>query len=207
MYCFTDTSGFDSSSKSDFSFLLYQVALSILWVFLSALVVFFGFWHCRARGYHYTIQCDKEDCQWSSFGVTTTQMMFKRSDLVDAEFIRIDKDGEFTDSAKMKRDKRGRYGYSIRMKVRQPLEEGSRIKTEKWIVYNPNDMGRRLAKSGTTSIKNYIENKDEKLYLNNGKTVTVVGVLSIFFGAVSMLLACVLGEFQDHNPRRMKKAS
>jgi hypothetical protein len=66
-------------------------------------------------------------------------------------------------------------------------------------------MGRRQSKSGATRIRDFIEKKTPKLYLNNGKTVTMLGVLSIFFGLVSLLLACVLGKWEE--TRRVKKAS
>ncbi len=178
-----------------------------MWVLLSLSLVIFGFWHCRARGYHYTIQCDVENCKLSSYGLTTLETKFSKSDLIDAESIRISKDGEYADPAKMKRERRSKFGYSIRLKIRQPVDEGSRIKVEKFVIYNPNDMGRRQSKSGATRIRDFIENKTPKLYLNNGKTVTMLGVLSIFFGLVSLLLACVLGKWEERNARRVKKAS
>lgn len=186
---------------------LYQVALSLLWVVASLALVIFGFWHCRSKGFHYTIQCDYEDCKLSSYGLTTEITKFKKVDFVDAEFVRIDKEGNFADPAKIKREKRAKFGYSIRLKIRQPVDEGSRIKTERYSIYNPNDMGRRQAKSGAQRIKDFLDGKTKQLYLNNGKTVTMIGVLSIFFGLVSMLVACVLGQWEDVNPRRLKKAS
>lgn len=174
---------------------------------LSFAVVVYGFWHCRSKGFHYTIKCDSENCKLTSHGITTTITEFKKTDFIDAEFVRIDKDGVFADAAKVKREKRAKFGYSIRLKIRQPVEAGSRIKTEQYMIYNPNDMGRRQAKSGTQRIKDFLDRKTEELYINNGRTVTLIGVLSIFFGLISALLACVFGQWEDSNPRRMKKAS
>lgn len=153
------------------------------------------------------MECDTENCKYSSFSMETKVIKFAKSDFLDAEFARIDKDGQFADANAIKKDRRGRFGNSIRLRLRLPVEEGSRIKSEKYIMYNPNDMGRRLAKSGSAKMRDYIDGKTKKLYVNDGKSVTVVGVLCIFFGLVSAMMGCIFGVWEDSAPRRMKKAA
>lgn len=52
------------------------------------------------------------------------------------------------------------HGYTVRLKVKLPVEEGSRIKAERPILYSVEDMGRRAAKSAATKINDYIFRSD-----------------------------------------------
>lgn len=69
-------------------------------------------------------------------------------------------------------------------------------------------MGRRSAKSTQTKITEFVNNKEkERLDVSHGKAITVLGVLSIFFGALSLAGGCFLGVWAEKNPRKLKKSS
>lgn len=200
------------------------VALSVLWVVASICMFIFGIWHCRANSFNYSLKCTQTECNYTAYRGSPVVFTFPKSDLIDADLARVDKSGEFLDAETMRKTKQNRAGYSIRFKVRLPVEEGSLLKVEKAIVFAPHDMGRREARNGATSITKYIHsaktdddrkegiwsksNKDQTVKLNYGRSFTAFGAISAFLSVVSLAAAVLLGSWSEKGRRtRMKKAS
>lgn len=183
-----------------------------------------GYSHCSSYSYRYSLTCKDSQCTWEASDRSILQyspayikddtkpqvykMTFPKYDLLDSEMVRIDKNGEFADAAKMRSDKKARYGYSIRLRVRQPPEPESRLKIEKNHMFIPYDLGRRTARSGSKSINDFIEDGEAKNFsYSRSKNITVVGILSIVAGFVSLVCAVVFGRWSEKNQKRVKKAS
>jgi len=204
-----------------------SVALSLFWVVASIAVFIYGIHHCRSNGFSYTLKCSVTDCVYTAaYKGPPVVFNFPKADLVDAELARVDKNGEFLDAEQMRKQKTNRAGYSIRFKARLPVEEGSHIKVEKAFILTPNDMGRRDARNGVTTITKYIhsakpsESKDDedKLFakinkfatvnLKHGRSFTAFGAISAFLAVVSLAAAVMLGTWSEKTRRtRLKKAS
>jgi len=205
-----------------------SVALSLLWVLASIAVFIFGIWHCRANSFSYTLKCSDTDCAYTSaYKGPAVIFNFPKSDLIDSELARVDKNGEYLDAETMRKQKTNRAGYTIRFKARLPVEEGSHIKVEKAFIFTPNDMGRRDARNGVTSITKYIHsakaepnqaenedklwaklNKYQTVNLKHGRSITAIGAISAFLSVVSLAAALLLGTWSETTRRtRLKKAS
>lgn len=203
-----------------------SVALSLFWVIASIAVFIYGIHHCRANSFSYTLKCSTTDCTYTAaYKGPPVIFNFPKSDLVDAELARVDKNGEFLDAEQMRKQKTNRAGYSIRFKARLPVEEGSHIKVEKAFILTPNDMGRRDARNGVTNITKYIhsaksdpsENEDKMfskinkyatVNLKHGRSFTAFGAISAFLAVVSLVAAVMLGTWSEKSRRtRLKKAS
>lgn len=207
-----------------------SVALSVFWVLASIAVFILGIWHCRANSYSYSLKCDPTDCVYTSaYKGPPIVFNFPKSDLIDADLARLDKNGEFMDAEQMRKMKTNRAGYTVRFKVRLPVEEGSVIKVEKALIFAPNDMGRRDARNGVTSITKYIHsaktekenlndadkdilwnrfNKNQTVNLKYGRSFTAFGALSAVFAVVSLTAAFMFGTWSETTRRtRLKKAS
>jgi hypothetical protein len=168
--------------------------------------VLFGYFHCRAHAFNYAISCKDSQCVWKTTNVTTPPVSFPKSDLIAAEIVRIDAEGVFVDPSRLK--EKGRFGYTVRLKIRLPIEEGSRIKTEKLILFAPYDLSRRTSKIAVSKINAYLGNKETTgFHYSRGRMISAVGAISIFIGMASLLLSCILGTWIEVNPRKMKKAS
>ncbi len=200
-----------------------KVALTILWVILSLGIVYLGFSHCRSYSYNYSLTCTDGQCLWSASddnilqysakynnnpeNIRVNTIAFPKYDLLESELVRVDSNGDFADSTKMRSDKKQKFGYSIRLRVRQPAEPNSRLKVEKHIMFLPYDIGRRSARSGSKSIQDFIDNGESTTFkFNKSKNITFLGVLSILAGCVSLLSAIIFGRWSEQ-PRRTKKSS
>lgn len=207
-----------------------SVALSVFWVFASIAVFIMGIWHCRANSYSYSLKCDPTDCVYTSaFKGPPIVFNFPKSDLIDAELARIDKNGEFMDAEQMRKMKLNRAGYTVRFRVRLPVEEKSVIKVEKAILFAPSDMGRRDARNGVTGITKYIHsaktdkenaedeekatmwsklNKNQTVNLKYGRSFTALGAISAFLAVLSLAASFMFGTWSETTRRtRLKKAS
>jgi hypothetical protein len=111
------------------------VALSVLWVILSLGIIYGGYSHCKAYSYSYSLSCKDSLCTWTARDenflqyskryndnpitlVKLNTISFPKHDLLDAEMVRIDNNGEFADAATMRTNKYKKYGYSFRMRAR-----------------------------------------------------------------------------------------
>jgi hypothetical protein len=169
----------------------------------------FGMYHSKLNRYNFGIACKNNDCSWklANKGDTTT-FNFPKSDFLEAELIRIDKNGDYIDTSKMKMTEQSKLGHSIRLKLRMPVEEGSNMKIEKYYVFMPYDMGRRTSRSGVKSMMAFVLDKTkDSFYYDQGKNVTLIGVLSCFFGVISLLLVMMFGKWRETVPQRLKKSS
>jgi hypothetical protein len=210
-----------------------SVALSLVWVVASICVFILGIWHCRSNAYSFNLDCQMDVCKFSAYKQQTQQIIeFPKSDLVDAELARIDDKGDFLDAEAMRRQKSNRAGYSVRFKVRLPIESGSKIKTEQAIIFSPVDMGRREARNGATKITKYLhvststeDSKEEKgtnkrnaftnidpknkvVHLQAGKSITALGAISAFLSIVSLAAAFIFGTWSETTRRgKLKKAA
>lgn len=202
------------------------VAGSVLWVVVSIIVFFCGIWHCRNNGYSYNLKCNPTECTYTAIKGSEVSFTFPKSDLIDADLARLTDKGEFIDAEQMRKMKNNRAGYSIRFKARLPIEEGSKMKTEKAIILSPRDMGRREARNGVTSITKYIHssetatidsekeslfsktNKHRNIDIHHGRSFTAFGAISSMLSVVSLIFAFLFGTWSETSRRaRVKKAS
>jgi hypothetical protein len=193
-----------------FSTINKAVAMSLVWLLVSILVVMGGFWHCRSYSYRFTLECTTDLCSYSSSikNENFAPFTFPRNELVGAEIARVD--GESVIRAEdVSKAKRGRLGYTILFKYKEPSEGISRMKTTKKQDFSPYDMGRREAKNLEAKINSGVkrEKQSEPVYASTSKNITVIGVLMIFFGFLSTLFAAIFGVWSEVNPRQLKKKS
>jgi hypothetical protein len=195
-----------------------SVALSLLWIIVSIGVIIFGFRHCSNNSYKNSLICDDSSCilTLSSSGIEKidSKFEFDRSDFKEVQSIKIDSTGAYVDSS-LKKSKKERLSSTLRFRFMHASEEigednkiiKSKMKAERIKIFGSNDIGRRLTKSHLERAKKYIEKKNDKLSISSGKGVTVIGILSIFFGIISLIASSFLGQFSDPTPRRLKKSA
>lgn len=205
-----------------------SVALSLVWFIGSVLILLYGISNCRSNAYSYRLDCDQNACVFTTRVDAETILGFDKSDLLEAEYTRIDPIGQLADSQRMKDEPRLSYGHSIMLKARVPVEEGSSMKVEKQLIFSKHDMGRRTARSGASRITRYINSRpgtdksagskksgrsrrsksDDKVNLYSGRSVTLLGMTCIVLGFMSCIFACLFGQFSEESKRnRLKKAS
>jgi hypothetical protein len=179
--------------------------------------------HCNSYSYSYSLACNGGQCIWTAFdnnilqytpqynnnpqNIPVNSISFPKYDLLESEMVRIDSNGEFADSAKMRADKKQKFGYSFRLRLRQPPEPNSRLKVEKHVIFVPYDIGRRSARSGAKAIQDFIENGEETSFsYSKTKNITFIGIAAILTGIVSFISSLVFGRWSEQ-PRRSKKSS
>lgn len=174
---------------------------------LSLVAVVYGFYHSSQNTYSYSLVCKSFQCEIKSADRGVQNLIsFPKQDLLEAELIRIDDSGEYADNNRMKATPREKFGYSIRLKVRLPPDSTSRMKLEKNVIFLPYDLGRRNARTGVSKIMKFIASDNtENIDYRKGRSVTIIGVFSIFFGLISAGLAFFLGRWSEQ--KRLKKAS
>lgn len=182
-----------------------------------------GYSHCKSYAYKYSLTCNEGSCSWTAFdnnilqysskynndpdNVRVNTISFPKYDLLESELVRVDSNGEYADATKMRSDKKQKFGYSIRLRVRQPPEPNSRLKVEKHVMFLPYDIGRRSARSGSKSIQDFIENGEESNFAySKSKNITFLGILSVLTGFVSLVSSLIFGRWSEQ-PRRTKKSS
>lgn len=112
------------------------------------------------------------------------------------------------DTSRLKLSETNRLGHSIRLRLRVPPEPDSRLKVEKLFLFMPTDMGRRTARAGVKSMQAFILDQTQDRYIyTQGKSVTIVGVLSCFFGFLALLMVVLFGKWRESVPQKLKKAS
>ncbi|RYH00697.1 hypothetical protein EON65_48860 [archaeon] len=179
----------------------------MIWALLSLALIVVGYLHCRSNAFSYNLDCRASQCTWSTTNSSVATLNFPKADLLDAEVVRIDRNGVFVDPTRTK-EKNLKYGYSIRLKLRLPVEEGSKLKVDKDFIFAPYDISRRTAKAAVTRIRAFLDNtKSDSFNYSKGRSITSIGVLCMFVGVVSTLMACMFGSWIEAAPRRMKKAS
>lgn len=172
-------------------------------------LIAFGVYHSKSNRYNYSIVCKEAECIWKIESRLDNRVIsFAKQDFLDAEMVRIDSKGEYVDTTKMKISEYAQLGHSIRMRLRVAPELGSRLKVEKYFIFMPFDMGRKTARSGVKSLMGFISDKDrDRFSYSRGRSVTVIGVLSAFFGLISLMLIVLFGRWKESIPRKLKKSS
>lgn len=186
------------------------VALTVFWTFAFVLLMGYGVYHCRDNAYKYNVACFQSDCFYKiedrRLG-TSSVIQFQKTDLIDAELIRIDTNGEYVDHAKVRADPKKFFGYSIKLKVRLPPEPNSRMKIERGIVFSPYDLSRRVARTQAKKISDAIVKENMDFDVSKTANFTTAGILCVVIGFLGLLLICLFGQWSEHNPRKLKKMS
>lgn len=183
------------------------MAFSLIWALLSIALVVVGYLHCRSHAYNYTLSCQASQCEWKTTNDTIPVVSFPKADLLDAEVVRVDANGLYAETSSMK-DNKSKYGYSVRLKLRLPLEPGAKLKTDKHLMFAPYDLGRRVSKSAVTSIRSFMDNAEQDSFrYSKGRMITALGIICIFVGLISLVLSCLFGQWMEMSPKRMKKSS
>ena len=189
------------------------MALSLLWVLGSICLIVYGFRHCSVNAFTYRLDCAKDMCTLVKFDKQydlDVRMEFLKADLMRADAVRIDSRGEYADNLTMKKNKNERYGHSVRMTVRTPADEGSKLKVPRDVILTPRDMNRRPSRTGSSRVSGFIAGNKPTVSVNASSVVTLVGIFSILGGIASLVMACLFGQWKDKAPlhkRGGKKAS
>lgn len=207
-----------------------MVLASLLWVLLSVGLTIYGFRDCSNNAYSSSLKCDEVSCVLNSMTSAvisggpehhTNQDLEKkskakremkvtewaRSDFISVDVVAIDNWGAIADTSnKSKREVvKMMLGSNVRLKFRQPVADGSKIKTDRIITLTHQDLGKRPSKTHAARIQKYIDKRTDSVSLNVGRGVTVKGVLYIFFGIISLIMSCLFGQWSDPAKKRLKK--
>lgn len=186
------------------------VLMSLVWLFVSLFVVYYGIRWCSHYSFSYSISCNMNSCVYTASDVNGKNITeIDRVDLRRVDTVRLDSNGSVVEVGDGNRRSPGynKNGYSVQLSYNRPAEPGSRLKVEKTMLFSPKDMGRRNARSCSSKIFTYIDKTKDKVEYSYSKTITLVGILLILFGIFSSVLSCVLGQWSDPEPRRVKKSS
>tara|TARA_B100000513_G_C11755964_1_gene135824 strand:+ start:80 stop:517 length:438 start_codon:yes stop_codon:yes gene_type:complete len=129
-----------------------------------------------------------------------------RSGIASADQVRIDATGAVLSS---KNRVPGRNGYSVRVVYNENRDEKTVGKhvlgVGEEVLISLKDMRRKYAKTSVTQLQKYIIEESDTVSIKNSSNVTVLGVLTIFMGFISLMFACLLGAWAD--PKRRKIVS
>lgn len=183
-----------------------SVLLTIIWTFVSFLIIYGGYKHCSWYSYRYTLNCNETSCKYIlSEPSEYLEKIIPRDNIKNAEWVRITKDGNIVDS----RDKNNRkdgWSFKIIHGENKPSEIGNhKISVDETLLFSKKDMRRKSAKSGTAKLHKYIRKETDRLDLTNKSNVTIVGILVMFFGFISLMFSCILGSWSESKPRFKKK--
>lgn len=182
------------------------VLLTIIWTFVSCIIMYGGYKHCSWNSYKYTLNCDQITCKYTlsepNYYLTKT---IPRDSIKNAEWVRITAEGNIVDS----KDKNNRKdGWSLKLSYDDKPPSaigGHRVSVDQTLLFSKKDMRRKAAKSGTAKLHKYIRKETDKLDLLNKSNVTIVGILIMFLGFISLLFSCVLGSWSESKPRFKKR--
>jgi hypothetical protein len=186
-----------------------QVVLSIVWLVVSIVVVFFGIYHCRANSFNYSMSCTSDGCKFTypSGSRFNEPMYLEKTNMKYAETVYWDEnEGRVADSKGVPNRKLNRMGMTMGVKYEESEVSGD-TKTLKTLVFPPADMGRRKARKSLKAFKEYLNIKGptDGLDQSHGRVVTALGVVCIIFGATSALLSCMLGAWKDEKLARVRR--
>ena len=187
-----------------------QVVVSIVWLLVSILVVFFGIYHCRANAYNYTLTCTPEGCkfEYPSGGRFQEPVYLEKTSMKYAEVVYWDDyKQEEVDTKGMPNRKMNRLGMTMGIKHDVVHENGDN-RVLKTLIFPPADLGRRKARKALRAFKEYLNVKgssDNELTQSHGKIVTATGVVCMIFGATSALLSLMLGSWKDEKLARVRR--
>jgi hypothetical protein len=118
--------------------------------------------HCRNYSINSTINCDSSSCQvvQKQASGKISSYSFNSQDLIDSEMVRVN-EGEIATTTGVSRKISASYGYSVQIKFKSLVEEGSRMKVQTAVLLSPYDIGRRSARSVVSKIDRYIEGKNK----------------------------------------------
>lgn len=136
--------------------------MSLLWILSSIIIIYIGNLHCNNYSINSTLICDDIKCNLNSKQIDgkLTTYTFDKSDLIDSEVVRI-KNGEIVSTVGVNRKVSSSFGYSVVIKFKSPVEEGSRIKVQSSVLLSPYDDGRRTTRGTVSKIDRYIEGKSK----------------------------------------------
>lgn len=206
------TNGLSKISKVN-----YYVLGSLVWFLLSVMAIIGGIYHCRSNSFSYDVYCEPSNgCLLSSTVKGVPKLKIARNDITIARVVRLNKKNDIVETNGMRRRELSRLGSTLELTYRkrpdQSLDadashhtttDGPEIST---ILFPPIDMGGngRPAKTAKRKIDDFISNRSEKVVrVNNGKVVTVMGILCILGGIFSTILSCFIGVWAD--PKNPKK--
>jgi hypothetical protein len=75
------------------------------------------------------------------------------------------KDGDLVSTNGVTRKVSSSFGYSVQIKFKSLVEEGSRIKVQTAVLLSPYDLGRRSARGTVSKLDRFIEGKTKVPYL------------------------------------------
>ncbi len=184
-----------------------QVVMSITWLVVSIVVVFFGLYHCRANSYNYALSCTSDGCKFTypSGARFNEPIYLEKTNMKYAETLYWDEyAGEVVETKGVPNRKLNRMGMTIGVRYEVSNEDSKALKT---LVFPPADMGRRKARKALKQFKEYLNVKGptDGLDQTHSKIVTALGVVCIIFGLTSAILSCMLGSWKDEKLARVRR--
>ncbi len=195
-------------SYSFFANVNVKVLLSLIWLIVSVILFFTGVYHCNSYSYHYTFDCDQAGCNYHS-SKTNENIYIEKKDLRHTSNIRINENGEVEKISNIgtlenkKKKKSSRLGYSVEVSYYTHQDSTT---AEKKLLLSPEDMGRSYSKSSTNKLYDYIVAKKlDKVSISASRSVTIVGIICMCFGAFSTMLSLIAGQWKE-DKKMMKKS-
>jgi hypothetical protein len=168
---------------------------TVICAIISLLFILIGGRHCYVYGYNYVLDCKADLCTHRSSITAVPVTTFTRSDIVEAETVRVDgiQVVDMENEANANEAENVKLGYSFLIKYTNT--EASNGVTE--LLFSPHNLGRRIAKTITHDVNDYAEGFIDKLRINQGRHLTSLGAMLAFIGFLSMAMVFVLGSWPD----------
>jgi hypothetical protein len=203
---------------SNISTVNVNVVLTLIWFIISIAAVIIGFWHCRSNAYNYSLVCNETNCYLDypvgvplpDFGGQQVnigdrnRLIIAKEDIIYSDSVAVDESGKSPDTNNMSAKEIASLGLTTSIKYKHYLKgkDNADSVTTNTILFPPLDMGRRKARGQLRKFKEYTSGRTTAVNLQHGRVVTAPGILGIIFGIVSIILALVLGTWQDEKLKR-----
>lgn len=181
------------------------VILTLAWCFLSISLVIFGFWHCRASSFNDFFICNEIECRLVVGGGSENTFLMHRNDLTHVEIVRVDSGNKVVNWYHLEPKQVNQLGHNIEIKFMHSSDPGNKYQIQRHALLSHRDMSRVRVKFAYNQIFDYMQRKTDKVDVRNESMLSVIGVISICLGAISLVLSCLIGQWSDPTPRRLKK--
>ena len=184
-----------------------SVVLTLVWLVASVLIILFGAWHCRVSSFRDSFKCNELECRllFGDNRDAVSKYVIHRSDLTHIEIVRVDDDNIVVNWYHLPTREVNKLGHNVELKFMHSTDPDSKYQIQKQVLLSHRDMGKLKATQFYKQVHEYMNKKRDVVNIVNESHVSMLGVLSITFGGISMVMSCILGQWSDPVPRRQKK--
>ena len=182
-----------------------SVLFTLVWCLSSICLIIFGFWHCRASAFSDSFICNEVECRLVVGSGQENNFLMHRNDLTHVEIVRVDRNNHVVNWYHLEPKQVNQLGHNIEIKFMHSSDPSNKYQIQKHALLSHRDMSRVRAKFSYNQIFDYMQRKTDRVEVRNESMLSILGVMSICFGAISLFLSCVIGQWSDPVPRRLKK--